>query len=199
VARIDPLPTSEWPPEMRAAMAAIQPPVPRHPYPPRDPSRPKGLNALGTLAHHPALTQAFNTFNGHVLFATTLSPRQRELLVLRVAALRHSDYEWAQHAVLAGDAGLAPAEVAAIAEGPDAPGLDPLDRLLVRAVDELISVAEISAATWAALGEELDAQQLMDLVFTVGAYETLAMAFRSFGVEIDDDLKRKDASHFREV
>jgi len=33
----------------------------------------------------------------------------------------------------------------------------------------------------------------------VGAYETLAMAFRSFGVEIDDDLKRKDASHFREV
>jgi alkylhydroperoxidase family enzyme len=199
VARIHPLPTSEWPPEMRAAMAAIQPPVPRHPYPPRDPSRPKGLNALGTLAHHPALTQAFNTFNGHVLFATTLSPRQRELLVLRVAALRHSDYEWAQHAVLAGDAGLAPAEVAAIAEGPDAPGLDPLDRLLVRAVDELISVAEISAATWAALGEELDAQQLMDLVFTVGAYETLAMAFRSFGVEIDDDLKRKDASHFREV
>ena len=199
MARIDPLPTSEWPPEMRAAMAAIQPPAPRHPYPPRDPSRPKGLNALGTLAHHPALTQAFNTFNGHVLFATTLSPRQRELLVLRVAALRHSDYEWAQHAVLAGDAGLAPAEVAAIAEGPDAPGLDPLDRLLVRAVDELISVAEISAATWAALGEELDAQQLMDLVFTVGAYETLAMAFRSFGVEIDDDLKRKDASHFREV
>ena len=199
MARIDPLPTSEWPPEMRAAMAAIQPPVPRHPYPPRDPSRPKGLNALGTLAHHPALTQAFNTFNGHVLFATTLSPRQRELLVLRVAALRHSDYEWAQHAVLAGDAGLAPAEVAAIAEGPDAPGLDPLDRLLVRAVDELISVAEISAATWAALGEELDAQQLMDLVFTVGAYETLAMAFRSFGVEIDDDLKRKDASRFREV
>ena len=199
MARIDPLPTSEWPPEIRAAMAAIQPPVPRHPYPPRDPSRPKGLNALGTLAHHPALTQAFNTFNGHVLFATTLSPRQRELLVLRVAALRHSDYEWAQHAVLAGDAGLAPAEVAAIAEGPDAPGLDPLDRLLVRAVDELISVAEISAATWAALGEELDAQQLMDLVFTVGAYETLAMAFRSFGVEIDDDLKRKDASHFREV
>jgi len=36
-------------------------------------------------------------------------------------------------------------------------------------------------------------------VFTVGAYETLAMAFRSFGVEIDDDLNRKDPSHFREV
>jgi alkylhydroperoxidase family enzyme len=198
VARIDPLPPPTWPPEMRAAMAALQPPAPRHPFPPRDPSRPKGLNALGMLAHHPALTQAFNTFNGHLLFATTLDPRQRELLVLRVAAVRRSDYEWAQHAVLAGDAGLTPAEVAAVAEGPDAPGLDPADRLLVRAVDELLTEAEIGDETWAALAGRLDEQQLMDLVFTVGAYETLAMAFRSFGVEIDDDLKRKDASHLGE-
>ncbi len=31
----------------------------------------------------------------------------------------------------------------------------------------------------------------MDLVFTVGAYDLLAMAMRSFGVELDDDLVRK--------
>jgi len=30
----------------------------------------------------------------------------------------------------------------------------------------------------------------MDLVFTVGAYEVLAMALRSFGVEIDPDLRK---------
>ena len=29
---------------------------------------------------------------------------------------------------------------------------------------------------------------MMDLVFTVGAYDLLAMAFKSFGVQIDDDL-----------
>ena len=29
----------------------------------------------------------------------------------------------------------------------------------------------------------------MDLVFTVGAYDQLAMALRSFGVELDDDLR----------
>ena len=29
----------------------------------------------------------------------------------------------------------------------------------------------------------------MDLVFTVGAYDLLAMALRSFGVELDDDLQ----------
>ena len=30
-------------------------------------------------------------------------PRQRELLVLRLATVRSSAYEWAQHAVLASD------------------------------------------------------------------------------------------------
>jgi hypothetical protein len=30
--------------------------------------------------------------------------------------------------------------------------------------------------------------QLMDLVFTVGAYDLLAMAFKSFGVQLVDDL-----------
>ncbi len=175
---------------MREALAALRPPEPRHPLPEPGGDRPKGLNVLGTLARHPALTRAFNTFNGHVLFATTLSERQRELLILRVAALRRADYEWAQHAVMAGDAGLDRAEVARIAEGPDAPGWSPLDKALLRAVDELVGDALISDDTWRGLASELDERQLMDLVFTVGAYDLLAMAFRSFGLELDEDLRR---------
>src|SRR5262249_31736633 len=150
--------------------------------------RPKGLNALGTLAQHPELAQAFHTFNGHVLFTSTLSPRQRELLVLRVAVRRHSEYEWRQHAVLAGDVGLDPDDVARVAAGPDAAGWSPLERAMLRAVDELVDEAMLSDGTWACLSDGLDTQQLMDLVFTVGAYDVLAMAFRSFGVELDGDL-----------
>ena len=188
--RITPLPPQEWPDSMREALAALVPPEPRHPLPARRDDRPKGLQVLGTLARHPALTRAYHTFNGHVQFATTLSPRQRELLVLRVAVLRHCEYEWAQHAVLAGDAGLSAGEVDRVAAGPDAPEWSTLERSMLTAVDELIADAAVSDATWAALADELDEQQLMDLVFTVGAYEVLAMALRSFAVELDDDLRR---------
>jgi hypothetical protein len=59
---------------------------------------------------------------------------------------------------------------------------------MLRAVDELVADAEISDRTWAELAGELDRHQLMDLVFTVGAYDLLAMAFKSFGVELDEDL-----------
>lgn len=151
--------------------------------------RPKGLNILGVLARHPELTRAYHTFNGHVLFATTLTPRQRELLVLRVAAVRDCDYEWRQHAVLAGDAGIGADEVDRVAEAPDDPAWSELERAMLGAVGELVHDARISDETWRVLASELDDQQLMDLVFTVGAYDLLAMAFRSFGVELDDDLR----------
>jgi AhpD family alkylhydroperoxidase len=172
---------------MSEALAALRPRDARHPFPRRE-GRPKGLNVLGTLARHPALTRAYHTFNGHVLFASTLSPRDRELLVLRVAVIRQSDYEWAQHVVQAVDAGLSSDEIARVASGPESPGWSARDRALLRSADELIAEAKVSDSTWAALAEELDEQQLMDLVFTVGAYETLAMALRTFGVELDQDL-----------
>ncbi|HKE77428.1 MAG TPA: carboxymuconolactone decarboxylase family protein [Acidimicrobiales bacterium] len=189
--RIPPLAPAEWPPAMRDALAALRPAEPRHPFPERGGDRPRGLNVLGTLAHHPALTRAYHTFNGHVLFATTLSERQRELLVLRVAAVRGSEYEWLQHVVLGRDVGLDGDDMARIAAGPGAEGWAALDAALVRAVDELLADAFIADDTWAALAAELDERQLMDLVFTVGAYDALAMALRSFRVPLDDDLRRE--------
>ena len=137
---------------------------------------------LGTLAQHPALMQAYHTFNGHILYTNTLDARQRELLVLRVAARRGAEYEWRQHVYIARDLGFTDADIERIAEGPHAAGWSPLDAAMLRAVDELVADAEISDDTWAVLAGELDRHQLMDLVFTVGAYDLLAMAFKSFGV-----------------
>jgi AhpD family alkylhydroperoxidase len=181
------VPVAEWPPEMRQAMAALVPPNPRHP-PVRREGRPKGLNVLGTFARHPALAEAYQTFNGHLLFNTTLTPRQRELLILRVAALRNCRYEWAQHVVMARDEGLTDEEIDRVRRGPDAPEWHADERALLRATDELIAGARISDAIWAELAGELDEQQLMDLVFTVGAYDLVAMVFLSLGVELDEDL-----------
>lgn len=172
---------------MREALAPLVPPedIRSHLH---GEGRPKGLHALGTLAWHPVLARAFNVFNGHVLYSSTLSDRQRELVVLRVAALRRSDYEWRQHLMLARDAGISDEEITRIADGPGAPGWTPFDRAMLQAVDELVHDAMVADRTWEELAAGLDREQLMDLVFTVGAYDLLAMAFRSFGVQPDQDL-----------
>lgn len=188
MSRIPPLPPDEWPPAMGDAIAALRPADARHPFPARDANRPKGLNVLGTLAHHPALARAFHTLTGHILFGSAISPRQRELLVLRVAAVRRCDYEWAQHVLLAADAGLGADDITRVQAGPTAPGWSGIDGALVAAVDELLHDAKVGDATWAVLAAELDDEQLMDVVFTVGTYDALAMAMLSFGIELDADL-----------
>ena len=63
-------------------------------------------------------------------------------------------------------------------------------RALLAAAEELLADARIGDATYAVLAAELDEQQLMDVVFTVGAYDLVAMAFRTFDVELDDDLRK---------
>jgi 4-carboxymuconolactone decarboxylase len=168
---------------------AYRPENPRHPVSPLDPDSPKGLNAMGVLAHHPELTNAYNRLIRHALYFTTISIRQRELLILRVAHRRDSLYEWAQHVYQAEVAGVTPEEIAAVRTGPSAPRWSVLESALLAAVDELVDDARIADETYAVLAAELDAQQLMDVVFTVGAYDVFAMALRTFDVQMDDDLQ----------
>ncbi|MBL7492981.1 carboxymuconolactone decarboxylase family protein [Frankia sp. AgB1.9] len=187
MARIEPLPLKQWPKEMRQVLAALEPPGTPARLSPE--GRSKALNTLGVYAHHTTLAQAFFTFNGHILSTSTLSDRQRELIVLRVSALRKAGYEWLQHTFIARDAGLSDEEIQRIALGPDAPLWDPLDAAILRAVDELIVDGRIGDGTWTVLVEKLEVKQILDVIFTVGAYETLAYMISSFDIEIDDDLR----------
>jgi AhpD family alkylhydroperoxidase len=184
-ARITPVPRAEWSAELTTFIAGFRSAV-RGGRP--DEGRQSGANLLGTLARYPALAKAFLAFNGHLLYGSTLSPRQRELLILRVASLRRCDYEWAQHVILAETAGLHPEEIARVAKGPDAPGWTVIERSLVKAADELLADGSVSGHTWSVLASHFDDRQLMDVVFTVGTYELLAMALRSLGVEPEADL-----------
>ena len=85
--------------------------------------------------------------------------------------------------------GLTDEEIARIKEGPDAPGWAPFDAALLRAADELHAEAFISDATWAALSERYNTQQLMDVVFAVGQYNMVSMALNTFGVQLDKGVK----------
>ncbi len=174
----------------QALAAAYRPTNPRHPPSPLDPESPKGLNAMGVLAYHPELTAAYNNLISHALYFTTITPRQRELLILRVAHLRDSRYEWAQHVYQAGVVGITAEEIERVRIGADAHGWDELESALLAAADELVADARIGDPTYAVLSRELETRQLMDVVFTVGAYEVFAMVMRTFDVPLDEDLQR---------
>ncbi|MEU8895982.1 carboxymuconolactone decarboxylase family protein [Nocardia sp. NPDC048505] len=169
--RLPPLPAERWDDRTRAAFRTLLP-APRR--------NPEGAGpAMSVLAHHPELTEAFLGFSVYLLFRSTLPPRVRELAILRVAHRTGCAYEWQHHAGFAATAGLSEADIAAVREGTAA---DAFDRVVLTAVDELLARTTLSDRTWAALGEQLADPQRMDLVFTVGGYSLLAMAFNTFGI-----------------
>jgi alkylhydroperoxidase family enzyme len=152
----------------------------------------RGMNGLGVMLRHPALAKAFLTFNNHVAIKSSITRRVRELSILRISWLRRSEYEFVQHVVLARNAGVSDADIERVQRGPDAPGWDAFDAALVRAVDELHADARISDTTWQRLSAHYGLDELMDLVFTVGCYEILAMVFKTFGVQLEPAVAELD-------
>jgi 4-carboxymuconolactone decarboxylase len=170
--RLSPLPEDQWDERVRAALATLLP---------EKRLNPRGAgNALATLVRHPDLTEAFLAFSGHLLVRSTLPPRVRELVILRIARRRDCGYEWAHHVRMATKVGLTEAEIDAAGRG-EATG--ELESTVLTAADELDDTSTLSDKTWSLLGEHLDEHQRMDLVLTIGAYCMVAMAFNAFGVE----------------
>ncbi len=94
-------------------------------------------------------------------------------------------YEWVQHVKLASRWGIERDDIDAIARGADADSWTPLERDLVAATDQLIDRFRIDDDTWARLAVHLDERQLVELVFVVGTYTCMAMAFNSFRVQLE--------------
>lgn len=153
---------------------------------------PRGMHGLGAMVRHPVLTKAFLTFNNHIATTSMLSKRIRELLILRIGWLCRSEYEFAQHLVLGRSAGLTDAEIERVQLGPDAPGWEPEDADVIRAVDELYADARIHDGTWARLAKRFDTQELLDLLFTVGCYDVLAMVFNTCGLPLEKGVAGLD-------
>jgi len=145
----------------------------------------QGMNLMGTQLVHPVLAKAALPLSAHVARGITVSTRVRELLILRISWLQRSEYEYAQHIRQGRQAGLTDAEIARIPDGPLAPGWDPLDAELLRAVDEMHKMARIQDSTWARLAAHFDVKQLMDLIYIVGFYGVVSMFCNTCGVELE--------------
>ncbi len=145
------------------------------------------LNVQRTTAQYPALARARQAFSSHIMRETSLPPRERELLILRTGWNCQSEYEFAQHSRYGRSVGLSNEEIRRVAAGPDDEGWEPFEASLLRAADELHDDAFIADATWDALAQRYSVQQLMDAVFTVGAYRIVSMALNSFGVQFEPE------------
>ena len=146
----------------------------------------KADNALKTLLNAPEMVEALMPITHYLSRDSSLSPRHRELLMLRTAWLGGSQFLWSSHATLARKGTLTAAEIRRIAQGPDAQGWDAFEAMLLRMADQLYRNSSVDDATWKTLAANYDLYHLMDAVETVNHFTLLSTMYNSFGVQPDD-------------
>src|SRR4029078_3008706 len=130
----------------------------------------RGIAVSRTFGQYPALNQPWSVRQNFIQRVSTLAPRYREMLLLRIGLDCRSEYEWAQHVGSVGrarDYGLDPIR---IAEGPAAAGWDPFEVALLQAADEFYRDATISDRTWNTLAARFDTIMMMNVIVTASNY-----------------------------
>jgi AhpD family alkylhydroperoxidase len=191
VTRLDPLPVDEWTDEARSVLTSYL----RRPelYLSDGPDAHPMPGALGLLARHLPLGQAWLAFNQVLAGQTTLDTRLGELIVLRVAWSTRSAYEWAQHTRIGHHAGLTVEQLHAIPAGAAAAVWTPVERSVLAATDEIVDDFTIGDDTWAELSGYFSDRELLELLFVAGAYLCFAVVTNSAGLPQDPPTEPIDA------
>ena len=145
-----------------------------------------------TLGRHRRLFRPWLRFAARLMPGGKLPRSDAELVILRVAHLCGSDYEWGHHERIALRAALSSADVQRVRDGADADGWSARRRAILAAIDELHATRTLSDSGWQALREAgLSDTELIELPMLVGHYEMLAMTLNALAVE--PDRFRRDA------
>jgi 4-carboxymuconolactone decarboxylase len=152
----------------------------------------KHLTFSRVLVRSPRMYRTFVTHLAELIARTNLPPRDRQIVCLRMLELCNEVYEKTHHITISRKVGLTDEEIRAILQGQGA-SLSDFDSAVLKATDELFRDQRISDATWDMLAQRYSQQQLMEIVFLAGCYQTMAMLTKSFGIELEPDLESFNA------
>jgi alkylhydroperoxidase family enzyme len=139
-----------------------------------------------TMVKHPEIFRC-QVEMGAAIFKGRLSPRERELAVLRVGWLMRAPYEWGQHVVIGKRYGVTPEEIERVLQGSAAPGWSEHEAAILRGVEELLSEQAICDETWAILAKSWDEQQLIEFPMMVGQYVATAYVQNALRIRLEPE------------
>ncbi len=158
------------------------------------------LNVFKTVAHNPRLLRAWMRM-GTVLLAPggiTLSPRLREIAILRIAQQCGSEYEFAHHIPIAKAVGLSEEEISSLQDFDDSPLFSELDRALIRYTDALASMSPDAPALARQMKRWLSDRELVELSFCIGHWGMVARVLVPLEVPVDESLEATLPQEWRE-
>jgi 4-carboxymuconolactone decarboxylase len=157
------------------------------------------LNIFKVMAHNPQLLRGWLRMATPLLAGgLTLSPRLREIAILRVAQVCGSEYEFAHHIRIAKQAGLTQDEIAGLQNYDESDHFSDLDRAVVRYTDACANLTPDAPELARDLKRWLSDRELLELSFCVGHWGMLARVLVPLEVPVDDALEATLPEGWRE-
>ena len=143
-------------------------------------------NLYKVVGHSPHVVRNFIKLGNSLIGRTELSPKLRELTVMRVAKLCHGEYEWTQHTPVALEVGVSQKELDAIDSWKESGSFTEEERAVLQYVDEVEKNVKVRDETFAALRQYLDERSIVELTLAVGWWGMLARLLVPLEVEVDE-------------
>ena len=145
----------------------------------------KVLNLYKVLAHNPHVLRNFMRLGNSLLARTELSPKLRELAILRVARLAGSEYEWAQHYSIALEVGVSHEQTETISHWNDSTNFNDEERVVLQYTEEVAQHVKVKEETFRALQQHLTEQSIVELTLSIGYWGMVARLLMPLQVDID--------------
>jgi len=149
------------------------------------------LNVFRALLHHPELAAALNAQLSMLMgLGNVLSPRLRELIIMRIGWQTGSDYEWTQHWRVAKMFGIPETDLLAIRNWHYASCFDQADEAVLQATDDILQDGKVSSETWSQLEDSLgDVKQVLEVVIAICNWRTFSQLLMSIDIPLEDDVE----------
>lgn len=142
------------------------------------------------LLQQPRFGQLINQMVEMLLSESTLDPRLRELVIMRIGWLKNGVYEWSHHWKLGKLEGAAESDMLAMRDWEAHDHWTSAERALFRATDEIVRTGNISDSTWQACVTHFPTHpELIDLVGTISVWKMISEILTTLRVPLEDVIE----------
>jgi len=144
------------------------------------------INLMKALAHSPKICRDFNRMGITLLLKGDLSPRLRELAILRVGDLAKANYEWTKHVPMALEAGTHQGQIDELSGWKDSTRFDEQEQAVLQYTDEVARHVRASDATFKKIAAFLSEKEIVELTVTIGYYGMVCRTLETLQIELEN-------------
>jgi len=144
------------------------------------------MNFYRVVANSPGVARSAIKLGNSLISRTELSPKLRELTIMRIAKLCGCEYEWVQHTPVALESGLTQVQLDAIGFWNESDAFSEEERAILSYVDEVEKNIRVPDNIFQALRRYLDERQIVELTLGIGWWGMLSRLFVPLEVEVDE-------------